>query len=243
MRGVVENGTGKLVNSDFVNIAGKTGTAQLPNLEQGGYYQHKFMASFCGFFPAEAPVIAGIVALKDPKPITYGGLTSGKAFRHIAERYTVSHPDLFAASERICEKRPRPATLTVEVPDFVGRDIYQARMLAKSQGVTLKCDSSRGVIVWQYPAADRQILSKDSVVVAVMLPGGSLPAMIDLRGETIRRATAFLEFLGINYTIVGSGCVTSQSVPPGKAVTADLNCQLICGPSQERSDSLTSSSS
>ena len=243
MRGVVENGTAKLVNSDFISIAGKTGTAQLPNLEQGGYYQHKFMASFCGFFPAEAPVIVGIVALKDPHPITYGGWTSGKAFRHIAERYTVSHPDIFAAAERVCDKRKRPATLTVEVPDFVGRDVYQAHLLAKSRGVTLRSDSTNGVVVWQYPSPDRQILSTDSVVLAVRPPGENRPAMIDLRGSTIRRATAFLEFLGINYSIVGSGSVASQSVPPGQPVTADLNCQVICGPSQERSDSLTSSSS
>ena len=134
LRGVVEVGTGKLVNSEFVTIAGKTGTAELPNLIDGGYYKHKFMASFCGFFPADKPVIAGIVALKDPKPITYGGLTSGKAFRHIAERYTISHQDLFAASERVCDKRETPATLTVEVPNFVGRDIYQARLLAKEPG-------------------------------------------------------------------------------------------------------------
>jgi cell division protein FtsI/penicillin-binding protein 2 len=243
MRGVVENGTGKLVNSEFVNIAGKTGTAQLPNLEQGGYYQHKFMASFCGFFPAEAPTIVGIVALKDPHPITYGGLTSGKAFRHIAERYTISHPDIFAAAERVCDKREQPATLTVEVPNFVGRDIYQARLLAKSHSVNLKSDSTRGVVVWQYPAADRQILSTDEVVLAVAPPGGSRPAMIDLRGATIRRATAFLEYMGMPYSIVGSGFVSEQSVLPGQPVAADTNCQLICGPSRERSDSLTSSSS
>ncbi|MEW5795130.1 MAG: penicillin-binding transpeptidase domain-containing protein [Candidatus Zixiibacteriota bacterium] len=231
LRGVVENGTGKPVNSEFVNIAGKTGTAELPNLEQGGYHKNRFMASFCGFFPAEAPIVAGIVALKDPRPMTYGGYTAGKAFRHIAERYTVSHPDQFAATERVCGQRKEPVMLTVEVPDFVGRDIYQARMLAEQRGVNLRSDSLSGVVVWQYPAPDRAILVTDEVVVAVVPAGRTRPTMIDLRGESIRRASAFLDFAGITYTIVGSGRVTEQSVPPGEPITDTLNCRLVCEPS------------
>lgn len=35
LRGVVENGTAKVVNSEIVGIAGKTGTAELPDLEGG----------------------------------------------------------------------------------------------------------------------------------------------------------------------------------------------------------------
>ena len=231
LRGVVENGTGKPANSEFVNIAGKTGTAQLPNLENGGYYQNRFMASFCGFFPAEAPVVAGIIALKDPHPITYGGYTSGQAFRRIVERYTVSHPDQFAVADQVCDKRKQAVNLTVTVPDFVGRDVYQAHLLAEKRGVHLRADSVQGVVVWQYPAPDRAILSSDEVIVAVVPPGGSRPTMIDLKGESIRRALAFMDFAGITCTIVGSGSVTAQSVPPGQVISDSTNCQLICEPS------------
>jgi len=242
LRGVVENGTGKAINSEFIAIAGKTGTAELPDLENGGYYKDRFMASFCGFFPADAPVIAGIVALKDPRPITYGGLTSGVAFRQIAERYSISNRKLSAATERFCDKRPEPLQMTVVIPDFVGRDLVQARMLAKKRGVRLDASSEAGVVVWQYPAPDRRVFTDDEVTVAVVPPGGSLPTMIDLKGATIRRASAFLDFAGATYTIEGSGRVAEQSVPPGEMISDSLVCRLICQPTPVE-DSVSSSAS
>jgi cell division protein FtsI (penicillin-binding protein 3) len=242
LRGVVEIGTGKAVNSEFIAIAGKTGTAELPDLENGGYLKDHFMASFCGFFPADAPVIAGIVVLKDPQPITYGGLTSGVAFRQIAERYSISNRKLSAATERFCDKRPEPLQMTVVIPDFVGRDLVQARMLAKKRGVRLDASIEAGVVVWQYPAPDRRVFTDDEVTVAVVPPGGSLPTMIDLKGATIRRASAFLDFAGATYTIEGSGRVAEQSVPPGEMISDSLVCRLICQPTPVE-DSVSSSAS
>ena len=243
LRGVVENGTGKAaINSEFITIAGKTGTAELPDLENGGYHKNRFMASFCGFFPADAPVVAGIIALKDPHPITYGGLTSGVTFRQIAERYSVSNPDLFAAMERFCDKRREPLQMTVVIPDFVGRDLVQARMLGKNRGVRLDASGEAGVVVWQYPAPDRRVFADDAVMVAVVPPGGTIPTMIDLKGTTIRRASAFLDFAGAKYTIEGSGRVAEQSVPPGELISDSLVCRLVCQPTPVE-DSVSNSTS
>ncbi len=230
LRGVVEHGTGEPVNSEFVSIAGKTGTAEIPNLEKGGYHKNKFMASFCGFFPAQAPVIAGIVVLKDPKPITYGGHTAGKAFRQIAEHYTVSNPDLFAMAERVCAEREDEWDVTAEVPDFVGRDILQARMLAEKKGVKIRCRADEGRVVWQYPAADRLILAEDEILVWVAPPDDSKLSMIDLRGLSIRKASAFLTRVGIKYSIEGTGRVRTQSVRPGEPITTNQVCRLQCRP-------------
>ena len=232
LRGVVDSGTGTPVNSKFVAIAGKTGTGEIPNLEQGGYYKHKFTASFCGFFPAERPVIAGIVVLKDPKPITYGGHTAGVAFRHIAERYTVTNPDLFAAAERTFTEQSHRLDITVETPDMLGRDIKQAKMLAEKAGVKLRCPEGEGVVVWQYPSPDRLLLADDELVVAIAPQQGEQPQMIDLRGLTIRRATAFLEYAGMPYSIDGRGRVKQQSVRPGQAINREQMCRLECRPSR-----------
>jgi cell division protein FtsI (penicillin-binding protein 3) len=231
MRGVVENGTGYPVNSEFVKIAGKTGTAQIPNLDKGGYYRHRFMASFLGFFPSDAPAIAGIVVLRNPRPVTYGGHTSGKAFRQIAERYVVSNPDLFAITERLCVEKDDRAEMTSEVPDFVGRDILQAKELARRHGVAIRCDATEGQVVWQYPAPDRLILCGDDILVAVAKTSDANPEMLNLKGLTIRRASAFLNHLGIKYTIEGSGRVAQQSIRPGQTVTSAAVCRLKCRPS------------
>lgn len=228
MRGVVDHGTGKPVNSEFVSIAGKTGTGEIPDLENGGYYKNRFMASFCGFFPADAPVIAGIVVLKDPRPITYGGHTAGRAFRQVAERYTVSNPDLFEVTERTYAESPQRLEITSEVPDLVGREVAEAQKMAESRGVKLRCSSAEGTVTWQFPPPDRLMLIEDELVVEVDRSDDNPPVMMDLRGLTIRKASAWLSHHGIKFTIKGSGRVARQSVRPGQSLESASACELTC---------------
>ncbi len=104
---VTENGgTAPKARVEGYTVAGKTGTAQKirPKEEGGGYYEHKFMASFAGFIPANNPEIGIIVVADDPvkynrngKPIgQHGGTVCGPAFSEIAEfavRYLRIAPD------------------------------------------------------------------------------------------------------------------------------------------------------
>ena len=64
--------------------AGKTGTAQ--KVENGVYAEHKFYASFVGFFPADNPELCISVVMDEPKEGYYGGQVCGPVFKEIAER-------------------------------------------------------------------------------------------------------------------------------------------------------------
>lgn len=82
---VVKEGTGKIVRSENVSIAGKTGTAQLKTA-RGGYQN---TASFCGYFPADQPKYTCLVLIKNPRiGIPSGGKMAGTVFREIAETIT-----------------------------------------------------------------------------------------------------------------------------------------------------------
>jgi len=67
-------------------VAGKTGTAQKVDLEKGGYYKNKYIASFAGFLPMENPAISIIVVADDPQGAHYGGTVCAPAFRSIADQ-------------------------------------------------------------------------------------------------------------------------------------------------------------
>ncbi len=68
-------------------VAGKTGTAQKVNLEHGGYYHDKFIASFVGFLPVENPAISIIVVADEPQQGGYyGGTVCAPYFREIADQ-------------------------------------------------------------------------------------------------------------------------------------------------------------
>lgn len=229
LRGVVERGTAEEVNSPVVAIAGKTGTAEIPNPKMGGYYKHRFMASFAGFFPFEAPVIAGIVVLNNPHPVTYGGLTAGPAFRRMAERYVVANPDIFADPDRTLFANAKPIENVVEVPDLVGRDVVLAGEIARKSGLRMREPMSTGVVTWQFPPADRLIFQDDELLVALETPAGEA-IMSDLRGMSLRRASAFLAHLGISSSIRGRGIVTGQSIAAGEILTDQTICRLECRP-------------
>jgi cell division protein FtsI (penicillin-binding protein 3) len=86
LAGVVKDGgTGTEAAVDGYRVAGKTGTARVPDTRKGGYIPGAYFASFIGFAPAdragEGVVVA--VVLDRPTPI-YGGLVAAPAFREVA---------------------------------------------------------------------------------------------------------------------------------------------------------------
>lgn len=85
---VVTSGTGTRAAIDGYTVAGKTGTAKKPDLEDGGYEQGAYMASFAGFVPAEDPRLSVIVVLDEPRPVFYGGLVAAPVFADIS-RYAL----------------------------------------------------------------------------------------------------------------------------------------------------------
>ncbi|MBO7337730.1 MAG: PASTA domain-containing protein [Paludibacteraceae bacterium] len=89
--GVVEDehGTAKPVQSEYVRIAGKTGTARYDYGEDRIGYKHQ--VSFCGYFPYENPKYSCIVYMRNPKVgAASGGRMAGTVFKEIAERVMAS---------------------------------------------------------------------------------------------------------------------------------------------------------
>jgi cell division protein FtsI (penicillin-binding protein 3) len=80
MRGVVTVGTGKNAQIDGYTVAGKTGTAR-----KQPYAEHRYMASFAGFAPAEAPRFAAVVVLDEPQTQIYGGAVAAPVFSQIMQ--------------------------------------------------------------------------------------------------------------------------------------------------------------
>jgi cell division protein FtsI (penicillin-binding protein 3) len=80
MRDVVTKGTGEAAAIPGYTVAGKTGTAR-----KQPYAEHKYMASFAGFAPAESPRFAAVVVLDEPKTQIYGGAVAAPVFSKIMQ--------------------------------------------------------------------------------------------------------------------------------------------------------------
>jgi cell division protein FtsI (penicillin-binding protein 3) len=82
---VEEGGTAQKADIRGNLVAGKTGTAQIFDPEEGRYSRDKFVSSFVGFVPADNPLIALIVVVYEPEGATYGGTVAAPVFKRIIE--------------------------------------------------------------------------------------------------------------------------------------------------------------
>ncbi len=183
LEGVVENGTAKNLRNANYKIAGKTGTAQIANRNEGyrSGQRISYQASFVGYFPADNPIYSCIVVVNSPSNwVYYGNVVSGPVFREIADKaYAGSfyrdlqalnpdNEDKVTLREKVSTLRKEGITLAEGVmPDVVGMGLRDAIYLLENSGMTVHY-SGRGRVIRQTPQAGAKIT------------GGSA-AYIDLR--------------------------------------------------------------
>ncbi len=81
LEGVVKDGSGKKAYIDGYRIGGKTGTAQ--KYENGRIAAGKYVSSFVGFFPADAPKYLALVVADEPQGAYYGSVVAAPCAREI----------------------------------------------------------------------------------------------------------------------------------------------------------------
>ena len=89
-------------------VAGKTGTAQIPDPVHGGYIPGAYMATFAGFAPAENPALSAIVVLERPSPdLRRHRGRPGVLPDHAVRAAPLRHPDLAAGRDHGRRRRSR----------------------------------------------------------------------------------------------------------------------------------------
>lgn len=99
LRAVVVRGTGHpAAEVPGYTTAGKTGTAQVA--EDGYYAAGKYVASFVGFVPAEAPRFVILVKISEPQGAIYGGVVAAPAFARLA-KIAMMHAGIVPSDTRL----------------------------------------------------------------------------------------------------------------------------------------------
>jgi len=156
MQSVVEDGTGKKAQIPGFSVAGKTGTAQIPNPQSGGYYSDRYIASFIGFTPVEDPEIVMAVIVEAPRKKTHGGSVAGPIFKQIAEK-VLFHLQVSPKKELAGMK---------VMPDLSGMSVRDILKWSEEQGVKVDLKGS-GFVTGQKPMPGDLI--KEGMVCSVEL--------------------------------------------------------------------------
>jgi membrane peptidoglycan carboxypeptidase len=156
LESVVEEGTGKKAAIPGYKVAGKTGTAQIPDPVSGGYYHDRYIASFIGFAPSDAPKITLVVVVEAPKKLTYGGSVSAPIFRQIAEK-VLFHMGVSPRKELVGAKI---------MPDLSGKSVRDILKWSEQEGIKVEVKGS-GYVTGQSPSPGDMI--KEGMVCSIEL--------------------------------------------------------------------------
>ncbi|HSL93200.1 MAG TPA: penicillin-binding transpeptidase domain-containing protein, partial [Bacillota bacterium] len=222
LAGVVAEGGGRNAYLEEYNVAGKTGTAQVPK-PGGGYYDDRYVASFIGYAPAEDPRITLMVMVNDPKgPYGYyGSQVAAPAFRAMMLDI-LSYLEIKPNSNVAGFELPT----SVMVPNLNSLSLGSAVSHMRDLGLNLVSSGLGDRIMTQTPAVGSYVLPGSTVNVTL----GELPRqdglveVPDVSGLSMREASTKLSAVGLSVIIEGSGLATTQSpsagatVAPGTAV-------------------------
>ena len=170
MKGVVIRGTAKGLKDTEYGIAGKTGTAQLYNVEKKAYkwinadgrWERDYNVTFVGFFPAEQPVYSCIVVISKAKGRFYSaGKVAAPAFKQIADRvYATKIKGMIeteAPSVRDAEYHYDTDPILYDpmrVPNVLGMNISDAVYLLENMGWNTRFEGYGQVVRQSVPAGD-----------------------------------------------------------------------------------------
>ena len=204
LREVVVSGTARNIRSPYVELAGKTGTAQLNYHKFKATKGIRHQAGFCGFFPAENPVYSCIVVISEPERGGYHGAeVAAPVFRQIAEKCFAMKADMH-----------KPINAAPPIP------LKYSQLPSYDAGARTDLKESMRWLGLDFSAPEEEtdwsvIVSKDSLGIQMQprtVNDKNIPSVI---GMGLKDAIYLLENRGCRVRVQGVGKVRRQSLSPG----------------------------
>ncbi len=177
LKNVVVRGTGQKLYSTNFSMAGKTGTAQTEYWMDDWKENKRYISSFAGYFPADAPKYSCIVIIHKPstKKGYYGADVTGPVFKRIAQKIFTDTP-LIDEIESLDVKRASTIneydsfytsskTYKTIMPNVIGMPAMDALALLENMDVKLKVKlSGNGIIKTQSINKSVKLKSNQTIV-------------------------------------------------------------------------------
>jgi cell division protein FtsI/penicillin-binding protein 2 len=229
LQGVVDSGTARHIKMDYIQVGGKTGTAQKNIAGTRGYSEGKYSSVFVGMFPIEKPQMVVVVFYDEPAPgFHFGSTSSAPTFKKIVENI------LFMPDCQILPYNERLMQTTLTMPNLIGMHLFQAESSLNRYGFQYKVEGpdSASVVINQFPKPGVTVDPHYPITLKIgpnadkKAPVHETGTMPNLVGLTLREALKQASVQGLAVNIQGSGIVRSQSVLPGSRILKGSKCYL-----------------
>lgn len=215
MHEVVATGTGKNANVEGYRVAGKTGTSEKLTKKD----EEVYIASFCGFAPADDPEISVIIIVDEPEGEHGGGAVAAPLAREVFEQVL---PYLGVEKSYTDEEA---AKLVEKAPNLTGMSVASAKSTVANTSLSVKIVGDGDSVVAQYPDAGREIPYNGMIVLYTDdVNASSTVTVPDFSKCTVSQANRLAINNGLNIKISGSSLGTDsvyaykQSIQPGTTV-------------------------
>lgn len=220
-----KDGTGKRAKSEKMLIAGKTGTANIPNSITGKYDNSEKMMSFCGFFPADKPQYTLLIqmmydAKQDTRPDSLkiklgGGSTAAVAFKEIAEK--------IMAYEFKADVEEAIDSVNVHEPKVKAGKLQESAYLLKELNIDAPKFNEKEEL-W-----GTTVFEKDSIY-TYKEREMDIETVPNVLGMGAKDATYLMHQRGLKVELDGYGIVKSQNIPAGRKPRKGETVRLVLRP-------------
>ncbi len=235
----VTNAMVKVVNEDpqgnvgvipGYNIAGKTGTAQIPK-PGGGYYANVYNLSFIGFVPAHHPKVEIYVTVNEPlHTAQWGDWVATPAARYVLERtlkYLEIPPHQTTTQKTHTQTQAAThATQYVSVPNVTGIPSNQSSQHLHDAGLQDTVIGGQGTVIDQWPHVGTRVPEGSTVAIEIQRHNVSSVTVPNFKGMLMTEAMHVCSSLGLRLNPSGFGFATTQSIPAGHSVPIGTRIQV-----------------
>lgn len=222
--------TGKNAYVKGCRIGGKTGTS-----EKGNRTQHKRIASFIGFAPANDPELICLIMLDEPQiNVKYGGtLAAPLAGSIIAESMD------YLGIERQYTEEEIP-DIPVEIPDVRTESVSDAKKNLNGINLNVRIIGDGDTVVEQLPKPGIMLNENSMVILYTDEREVSDVTVPNVNGMTVATARQTLMDYNLNFEVAGAGHSESSSayafnqsaepgtkIPPGTIVGVEFRQEAI----------------
>ncbi|HLS35864.1 MAG TPA: penicillin-binding protein [Bacillota bacterium] len=208
-----EDGTGKLYQLEDYTVAGKTGTAQIPNPDGPGYLsgRENNIYSFLGISPADDPELIMYVSVSKPKleEGESGYLPVAHIFTNVMEnglRYLNIEPD----------KEQEKTYEIIEFPEIENKQTEKVAKQLKEKGLQVTVVGEGDKVKKSNVSPGEEIFSNDHIFLIT-----DEPTMPNIKGWSLREVLQFGYLLELRTETIGEGYVIKQSIEEGTPLNID----------------------
>ncbi|MDH7605817.1 MAG: PASTA domain-containing protein, partial [Melioribacter sp.] len=174
-------------------------------LVNGSYNSAKHNSSFIGFFPADNPQIICLILVNAPKVGKYGGFVAAPIFKNVAKRILDADLNLVPVRKKINRTNNLIEELITKVDE---KPVEEKAFFNLSENKN------------ENKERKKLLLTNKNI-------------MPNLINHSMRDAIAILNEIGLNYKIIGTGKIVSQSIEPGTTIDKNSICYLKCSVSKK----------